>query len=149
MRVVALLILWVPFAVACGAAPPPAATPRPPASAAPSEVAPPEEPEPEPDAPSRSFFMGGTRTIGGGPAETRRTVYRGARIDLDVKGADIQEVCRLIADVGRVNIVVSDDVKGSVTVKMKGVPWDQALDTILRAKGFRAERDGSIILVTR
>ena len=66
-----------------------------------------------------------------------------------MKGADLHEVCRLIADVGRVNIVVSDEVRGTVTVKMKGVPWDQALDTILRAKGYRAERDGSVILVTR
>ena len=50
---------------------------------------------------------------------------------------------------GKVNIVVSDDVKGTVTIKMKGVPWDQALDTIVRAKGYRTERDGSVILVLR
>ncbi len=105
--------------------------------------------EPERASPSRSLYVTGPRTIGGGEHSSERPRYHGARIDLDVKGADLHEVCRLIADVGKVNIVVSDDVKGTVTIKMKGVPWDQALDTILRAKGYRTERDGSVILVLR
>ncbi len=74
--------------------------------------------------------------------------YHGRRIDLDVKGADIHDVLRLLADVGRVNIVVADDVQGSVTVRMRQVPWDQALDVILLAKGFFSEREGDVILVT-
>jgi hypothetical protein len=78
----------------------------------------------------------------GGSAE-----YVGRRIDLDVKGADVHEVCRLLAEVGKINIVVADDVKGSVTIKMKNVPWDQALDAILRAKGFASERDGNVVTV--
>lgn len=88
-----------------------------------------------------------TRRIGGGEGAGAR--WAGHPIDLDLRGADIRDVCRLIADVGRVNIVVSDEVTGSVTVKMKGVPWDQALDVVLRAKGYVAERDGRMILVTR
>jgi hypothetical protein len=75
--------------------------------------------------------------------------HAGRRINLDVKGADLEDVCRLLADVGRVNIVVADDVHEKVTVRMKGVPWDQALDVIVRTKGLRAARDGDIILVSK
>lgn len=79
------------------------------------------------------------------PAKPR--TWSSRTIDLDVKGADIHDVCRLLADVGKANIVVADDVHGSVTVKMKHVPWDQALDAILRTMGFVSERDGDVILV--
>jgi type IV pilus assembly protein PilQ len=105
-----------------------------------------EQDDAPPPSTSTSLFV--TRTIGGAPAAARQS-FRGRAIDLDVKNADIHEVCRLLADVGKVNIVVSDDVRGEITIKMKHVPWDQALDVILRAKGFRAERDGNIILVLR
>jgi hypothetical protein len=71
----------------------------------------------------------------------------GRPIDLDVRGADIQDVCRLIAEVAGVGIVVSDDVRGAVTVRLKKVPWDQALEAIAAAKGFRVERSGAVILV--
>jgi len=71
----------------------------------------------------------------------------GRLIDLDVRDADVQEVCRLLADVGQVNIVVADDVHGKVTVRMKRVPWDQALLAIVEAKGLRTVREGNIILV--
>lgn len=116
----------------------PAATPPAPTASA-SEAPPP--------APPADRFA--TRVIGGAGDSTSRARYTGTRIDLDLKSADIRDVCRLLADVGKVNIVVSDDVQGSVTVKMKSVPWDQALDVILQSKGFSAERDGRMILVTR
>lgn len=87
-----------------------------------------------------------TRRIGA-EAGGERTRYRGARIDLDVKGADLHDVFRLIADVGKVNIVVAGDVSGTVTVKLKDVPWDQALDVIARAKGLGVERDGNVISI--
>src|SRR5262249_30748270 len=65
--------------------------------------------------------------------QRRRT---GRRIDLDLKDADIDNVLRLIADVGRVNIVTADNVSGTVTIRMRDVPWDQALETVLQAKGL-------------
>jgi type IV pilus assembly protein PilQ len=71
----------------------------------------------------------------------------GRAIDLDVRSADIGEVCRFIADAAGVNIVLGDGVTGTVTVRLKHVPWDTALDAILRAKGYRAERDGNIVTV--
>jgi type IV pilus assembly protein PilQ len=79
-----------------------------------------------------------------GPVRKR---YTGRRIDLDFRGADIHNILRLLADVGQVNIVTSDDVKGEVTIKMKNVPWDQALDVILRAKLLGQVREGNLIRV--
>ena len=73
--------------------------------------------------------------------------YRGRRIDLDFHNADIHNILRLIAEVGGVNIVTSDDVSGSVTIRMRNVPWDQALDVILQAKGLGMVRRGNLIRV--
>ncbi len=76
-----------------------------------------------------------------------RVRYAGRRIDLDLKEADIHNVFRMIADVGRINIVAADNVDGTVTVRMKNVPWDQALEVILRAKKLGMERRGNIIRI--
>lgn len=73
--------------------------------------------------------------------------YTGKRIDLDLKNTDLHEVFRLLADVGRVNIVVGSEVKGAITMKLKGVPWDQALDVIVRSRGLDLSREGNVILV--
>ncbi|HJL03024.1 MAG TPA: type IV pilus secretin PilQ [Polyangiaceae bacterium LLY-WYZ-15_(1-7)] len=73
--------------------------------------------------------------------------YAGRRIDLDFKDADIHNILRLLAEVGGVNIITTDDVSGSVTIRMQNVPWDQALDVILRAKGLGMERRGNLIRV--
>ncbi|MGZ3419122.1 MAG: type IV pilus secretin PilQ [Polyangiales bacterium] len=75
--------------------------------------------------------------------------YTGRRIDLDFKDADIHNILRLLADVGKVNIVTADDVQGSVTIKMKNVPWDQALDVVLQAKSLGMVRTGNLIRVAK
>ncbi|MFI5297900.1 MAG: type IV pilus secretin PilQ [Polyangiales bacterium] len=75
--------------------------------------------------------------------------YTGRKIDLDFKDADIHNILRLLADVGKVNIVTADDVSGSVTIKMKNVPWDQALDVVLQAKALGMVRTGNLIRVAR
>lgn len=80
------------------------------------------------------------------PRQPRRQ-YTGRRIDLDLKDADIHNVLRLISDVGRVNIVTADNVEGTVTIRMRNVPWDLALDTVLQAKGLGMVRRGNIIRV--
>jgi type IV pilus assembly protein PilQ len=105
-------------------------------------------PPPGGNAPAASPTVTGTlvappsRTLGAG-----RRRYSGRRIDLDFKGADIHNILRLLSDVGQVNIVTSDDVKGEVTIKMRNVPWDQALDVILRAKMLGQVREGNLIRV--
>ena len=73
--------------------------------------------------------------------------FNGRRIDLDLKDADIHNILRLLADVGRVNIVTADDVTGNVTIRMRNVPWDQALDVVLQAKGLGMVRSGNLIRV--
>lgn len=78
-------------------------------------------------------------------AQQRR--FGGRRIDLDLKDADIHNVLRFIADVGRVNVITSDDVKGNVTIRIKNVPWDQALETVLQSKGLGMVRSGNMIRV--
>jgi type IV pilus assembly protein PilQ len=81
-----------------------------------------------------------------GPARSERK-YSGRRIDLDLKNADIHNILRLLSEVGNVNIITSDDVSGSVTIKMKAVPWDQALDVILSAKGLGLVKRGNLLRV--
>jgi type IV pilus assembly protein PilQ len=83
--------------------------------------------------------------IGPASGETRR--YTGRRIDLDFKDADIHNILRLLSEVGNVNIVSADDVAGSVTIKMRSVPWDQALDVILSAKGLGMVRRENLLRV--
>lgn len=76
-----------------------------------------------------------------------RRRYSGRRIDLDFKDADIHNILRLLAEVGGVNIVTADDVAGTVTIRMRNVPWDQALLVILQAKGLGMVRRNNLIRV--
>jgi len=69
------------------------------------------------------------------------------RITLDFQDASIKAVLRLMSEQGGVNIVSGEDVKGPITVYVKDVPWDQALDTILNMNGLIKEESDNIILV--
>src|SRR5262249_5687119 len=82
-----------------------------------------------------------------GTRSLKRHVYTGRRIDLDFKDADIHNILRLLSDVGQVNIITSDDVKGTITIRMRDVPWDQALEVILKSKGLGMQREGNLIRV--
>ncbi|MCU0663317.1 MAG: type IV pilus secretin PilQ, partial [Myxococcota bacterium] len=77
----------------------------------------------------------------------KKKQYAGRHVDLDFKDADIHNILRLLADVGQVNIVTADDVKGTVTIRMRDVAWDHALDVILTAKGLGMVREGNLIRV--
>src|SRR6187551_1469710 len=79
----------------------------------------------------------------------RNAKYHGARIDLDVKDADIHDVMRLLADVGHVNIVVADTVRGNVTLRLKRVPWDQVACTIAAVHKLTMSVDGNVVMVTK
>lgn len=76
-----------------------------------------------------------------------RPRYAGRRIDLDFKDADIHNILRLLAEVGGVNVVAGDDVSGTVTIRMRNVPWDQALSVILQAKGLGMIRRNNMVRV--
>lgn len=83
-----------------------------------------------------------------GPAVVAQTgAYNGRRIDLDLKDADIHNVLRLIGEVSRRNIVVADEVKGRVTIRLRNVPWDQALAVILQSKKLGMVEQGNMIRV--
>jgi type IV pilus assembly protein PilQ len=77
------------------------------------------------------------------------TKHHGALIDLDLKEADVHDVLRLIADTANVNLVVSDDVAGKVTVKLKRVAWDAATCTIAALEHLRVTVEDNILLVRR
>jgi type IV pilus assembly protein PilQ len=94
-----------------------------------------------------SFKGGGDRTPRAPTVRRRKKRYLGKRIKINIKDADIHNVLRFLADCGQVNIVTSDQVEGSVTLMLNQVPWDQALDIILRSKGLDMVREGNIIRV--
>ena len=75
--------------------------------------------------------------------------YTGTRITLNFYKADIHDILRLIAQVSNLNIVTSDSVKGKITLYLKNVPWDQALDIILQTKGLGKQRVGNVIRIAR
>ena len=74
-------------------------------------------------------------------------VYTGERLTLNFQDIDVRAVLQLLADTSGQNIVVSDTVKGRVTLRLQNVPWDQALDIVLRTKGLDMRRKDSVILV--
>jgi type IV pilus assembly protein PilQ len=73
--------------------------------------------------------------------------YNGRRVDFNVKDIDIKNLLGAIAEISKKNIIVADDVKGTVTIKLRNVPWDQALDIILKSKQLGREEVGNIIRV--
>lgn len=115
------------------ASPPAAPPPRPLPPRAPEPVEPVREARPRPTpAPAR--------------AATRR--YSGQKVSLEFKDADILNVLRVIADVSRKNIVATDDVAGRVTIVLREVPWDQALDILLRSTGLEKVEYDDVITVS-
>jgi type IV pilus assembly protein PilQ len=73
--------------------------------------------------------------------------YVGRRISLDFQQADISNVLRLIAEVSGFNIVIGEGVKSKVTMKLVSVPWDQALDMILKMNGLGKIKQGNILWI--
>lgn len=73
--------------------------------------------------------------------------YKGERITLDFQNADIHNILRIIADVSGLNIVTSDEVKGTVTIRLKDVPWDQALDVVLESKDLDKMAIGNVVRI--
>ena len=69
-------------------------------------------------------------------------------VSLDFKDADISNVLRILSLKSKVNIVAGPEVKGTVTIRLEDVPWDKALDVVLRTYGYVYEREGNIIRVT-
>ena len=76
-----------------------------------------------------------------------RQGYRGDRLSLNFQNVDVRALLQVIADFTNLNIVTSDSVAGSLTLRLKDVPWDQALDIVLQSKGLDMRKNGNVILV--
>ena len=132
--------------IACGEAGETHARPRAPQRGAAASIV---APDPEgafagPAAEAARDDRFATRRIGDATSARR---YTGAPVDLDVKSADVHDVFRLLADVGRVNIVVAGEITGTITLRLTHVPWDQALDVVLETRSLVASREGNVIVV--
>ena len=77
----------------------------------------------------------------------RRETYEGERLSLNFQNIEVRSVLQLIADFTGLNLVVSDSVGGSLTLRLKNVPWDQALDIILKTKGLGMRENGNVIFI--
>jgi type IV pilus assembly protein PilQ len=80
------------------------------------------------------------------PADQKKE-YKGERLTLNFQDIETRAVLQLLADASGQNIVVSDSVQGSVTLRLQNVPWDQALDIVLRTKGLDKRQEGNVIIV--
>jgi type IV pilus assembly protein PilQ len=119
-----------------------------------------EKPSVEPKKPAQVVSMTSTKTEAQA-APIQRTeekakaeeggqqakIYRGRKISLDFKDADIKNILRLIAEVSNLNIIAGEDVTGRVTMRLVDVPWDQALDVILSARNLGMIQMGNVIRV--
>ncbi len=74
--------------------------------------------------------------------------YIGQKISLDFKNTDVHDVLRILADVSRLNLVSTDDVKGKITLRLVDVPWDQALAVVLQANGLESVQSGNIVTIS-
>ncbi len=73
--------------------------------------------------------------------------YTGERLSLNFQDIEVRSVLQLIADFTSINIVVSDTVTGNLTLRLKNVPWDQALDIVLKTKGLAMRQNGNVMLI--
>lgn len=71
----------------------------------------------------------------------------GKPLSLNFQDVEVRAVLQVLADFVGVNLVVSDEVRGNVTLRLQEVPWEQALDTVLRSKGLGKRMDGNVLLV--
>lgn len=99
-----------------------------------------EEPVATPSAAAST--LGGSRTLSAGPR-----VFNGEPISLNLKDADLQDVLRTFAELTGLNIAVDPGVRGLVTVDFVDVPWDQALDLILRQNGLTWTIEGNVMRI--
>src|SRR5882757_8791547 len=80
-------------------------------------------------------------------AQDDKPTYTGERLTLNFQEIETRAVLQLLADASGQNIVVSDTVNGNVTLRLQNVPWDQALDIVLRTKGLDKRRQDNVIIV--
>ena len=76
-----------------------------------------------------------------------RFTYSGEKLSLNFQDIDVRSVLQLIADFTDLNLVASDTVRGNITLRLQNVPWDQALDLVLKTKGLDQRKVGNVLMV--
>jgi type IV pilus assembly protein PilQ len=76
-----------------------------------------------------------------------RQGYKGDKLSLNFQNVEVRAVLQVIADFTGLNIITSDSVAGSLTLRLKDIPWDQALDIIMQTKGLDMRKNGSVVLI--
>lgn len=79
--------------------------------------------------------------------KAERFAYSGEKLSLNFQDIDVRSVLQLIADFTNLNLVASDTVQGNITLRLQNVPWDQALDLVLKTKGLDKRQVGNVLLV--
>ncbi|VAX10175.1 Type IV pilus biogenesis protein PilQ [hydrothermal vent metagenome] len=82
-----------------------------------------------------------------GKRKKRQFGYTGERLSLNFQNIEVRAVLQLLADFTGINMVTSDTVSGNLTLRLKNVPWDQALDIVLKTKGLAKRQTGNVMLV--
>lgn len=80
-------------------------------------------------------------------AKGQEPAYNGSRVTFNFQDIPVRSALQLLADISGLNLVASDTVGGSVTLRLVNVPWDQALDVVLRAKSLDKRRNGNVIWI--
>lgn len=73
--------------------------------------------------------------------------YAGEKLSLNFQNVDVRTVLQVIADFTGLNIITSDTVTGNITLRLKDVPWDQALDIVMQSKGLTQRKNGNVVVV--
>ena len=82
----------------------------------------------------------------GGP-RSKDFLYEGDKLSLNFQNIEIRAILQIVADFANLNLVASDAVSGAITLRLKDVPWDQALDIVLKTKGLDKRVQGNVLLV--
>lgn len=97
-----------------------------------------------------NYFTVSVKPVLGADLERKkkeRFQYTGEKLSLNFQDIDVRSVLQLIADFTELNLVASDTVNGRITLRLQNVPWDQALDLILKTKGLDKRKVGNVLLV--
>src|SRR5471030_274955 len=73
--------------------------------------------------------------------------YRGEKLSFNFQNVEVRAALQAIADISGLNIITSDSISGNLTLRLKEVPWDQALDVVLQAKGLDMRKNGNVLLI--
>ncbi len=98
-------------------------------------------------ASSAPTAMGATSGMGASSSSSTARAYSGKPVTFNFQDVPVRTVLQLIAEESNLNLVASDTVQGNVTLRLINVPWDQALDIVLQAKGLDKRRSGNVVWI--